>query len=218
MNDKPETEKVTTLDINSFLEQLILRIEEDMLKSELKDIAEKARELELKWKVGELSSEKVKSELLKLSDRQEFIHHRLEEIQKMKQETEIEQFLNEVISLMNKIEKLSKIKWKVGISQKFIDSLKGDLKLKIKENQELLKAFKLKFKELKKNLERKINNLKLEKESLKASYFLNEISEGEYKEKNKELNKKIFIYQKALENLKSLKKQVSRVERYKWLI
>ncbi|MCD6514986.1 MAG: hypothetical protein J7L07_08670 [Candidatus Odinarchaeota archaeon] len=218
MNDKPETEKVTTLDTNSFLEQLILRIEEDMLKSELKDIAEKARELELKWKIGELSSEKVKIELLKLNDRQESIHHRLEDIQKMKQETEIEQFLNEVMLLMNKIEKLSKIRWKVGISQRFIDSLKRNLKSKIKENQELLKAFKSKFKEIKKNLEQKIKNLKLEKESLKASYLLNEISEDEYKKRDKELNKKIFIYQKALENLKSLKKQVSRVERYKWLI
>lgn len=220
MNEKSahmeETKEL--IDVNKFVEKLLISAEKQILEKKLSDIRKQANELELKWKLGDISSSKVKEEARKLLEEKEEIISRLDELANKDENTEVTLFLNNVLSLARKVDKLEKLSWKVGISKSFIESLRKSLKQQVKENQELIKAFKSNYKKIKKSLEKSLKALQVEKDSLKASKILGEISDKEFSDKMNNIEQKIFIYNKALEELKIIKKQISQVEKFRWLL
>ncbi|MGQ4833219.1 MAG: hypothetical protein ACP6IS_04895 [Candidatus Asgardarchaeia archaeon] len=220
MNEKSahmeETKEL--IDVNKFVEKLLISAEKQILEKKLSDIRKQANELELKWKLGDISSSKVKEEARKLLEEKEEIISRLDELANKDENTEVTLFLNNVLSLARKVDKLEKLSWKVGISKSFIESLRKSLKQQVKENQELIKAFKSNYKKIKKSLEKSLKALQVEKDSLKVSKILGEISDKEFSDKMNNIEQKIFIYNKALEELKIIKKQISQVEKFRWLL
>lgn len=167
----------------------------EYIKNELQQISKEVRDLELDWKMGEISSSKFEKRLLELNEKYDRLKDKENEVLKSLDNNGIlDSLLTTLDSESEKLKKLDSLKEKKKITKKVYAEYQKKIESKIKDVKKTLKESLKHLKTLKKTFSKLIKMLNEEKNKLYVRFVINNLSEDEYKRDEDEVSMKIFIY------------------------
>jgi len=170
----------------------------EYVDSELKKISTQAKELELDWKLGDLSKDALEQELEKLNLKFEKLKELKNTANKTLKENYIpERYLQELENNTKKLDKLNELKSKKAISKAAYKEYKKAISQRIKELKKLLREIVQELKHIKRDILNDLKRLNVEKDHIFVAYSINELSQDEYFLHQNEITMKIFIYKNA---------------------
>ncbi|MGQ4915536.1 MAG: hypothetical protein ACP6IU_12460 [Candidatus Asgardarchaeia archaeon] len=170
----------------------------EYVDSELKKISTQAKELELDWKLGDLSKDALEQELEKLNLKFEKLKELKNTANKTLKENYIpEKYLQELENNTKKLDKLNELKSKKAISKAAYKEYKKAISQRIKELKKLLREIVQELKHIKRDILNDLKRLNVEKDHIFVAYSISELSQDEYFLHQNEITMKIFIYKNA---------------------